>query len=63
MAYLFAYSMRAKTHAHHRMVDDVSEADKKRRLQELIDMFHHGAARRNAARIGKEFVVMVDGPR
>jgi tRNA A37 methylthiotransferase MiaB len=45
-AFLFAYSMRDKTRAHRRLVDDVPELIKKRRLQELIDMHgvrFHGA--------------------
>ena len=32
MAYLFAYSMREKTHAHRRMTDNVPEDIKKERL-------------------------------
>jgi tRNA A37 methylthiotransferase MiaB len=39
MAYLFAYSMREKTHAHRRMQDNVPEDVKKRRLIEMIDTF------------------------
>lgn len=38
-AFLFAYSMREKTHAHRRMVDDVDEAVKKVRLQRMIEVF------------------------
>lgn len=63
MAYLFAYSMREKTHAHRRMQDDVPADVKVRRLQELISAFHEGALQRNQARIGQEYIVMVDGPR
>lgn len=39
MAYLFAYSMREKTHAHRRMQDNVPQDVKKRRLIEMIDTF------------------------
>lgn len=39
MAYLFAYSMREKTHAHRKMQDNVPEAVKKDRLIQLIDTF------------------------
>lgn len=39
MAFLFAYSMREKTHAHRRMQDNVPEDVKKRRLIEMIDTF------------------------
>ncbi|KXN65975.1 hypothetical protein CONCODRAFT_80633 [Conidiobolus coronatus NRRL 28638] len=40
MAYMFAYSMREKTHAHRKFQDDVSDGDKKRRLQDIIKVFH-----------------------
>ncbi|XVF15835.1 hypothetical protein REPUB_Repub09cG0190500 [Reevesia pubescens] len=36
MAYMFAYSMREKTHAHRNYVDDVSKKVKQMRLTELI---------------------------
>ena len=39
MAFMFAYSMREKTHAHRRMKDNVPEDVKKRRLVQLIDLF------------------------
>ena len=38
-AYMFAYSLREKTHAHRRMEDDVPEAVKKERLTRLIEVF------------------------
>jgi tRNA A37 methylthiotransferase MiaB len=39
MAYLFAYSMREKTHAHRRMQDNVPENVKKERLTRMIEAF------------------------
>ena len=39
MAYLFAYSMREKTHAHRRMTDSVPEHVKKERLTKMIETF------------------------
>ena len=39
LAYLFAYSMREKTHAHRRMKDNVPEDVKKERLCTMIDQF------------------------
>ena len=39
MSFLFAYSMREKTHAHRRMQDNVPESVKKERLIKLIDVF------------------------
>ena len=38
MAFFFAYSMRERTHAHRRMVDDVPEPVKKDRLIRMIDL-------------------------
>lgn len=39
MAFLFAYSMREKTHAHRKMKDNVPESVKKERLIRMIDVF------------------------
>jgi tRNA A37 methylthiotransferase MiaB len=39
MAFLFAYSMREKTHAHRRMKDNVPENVKKERLELMINIF------------------------
>jgi tRNA A37 methylthiotransferase MiaB len=39
MAFLFAYSMREKTHAHRRMQDNVPEDIKQQRLVRMIDTF------------------------
>ena len=39
MAFLFAYSMREKTHAHRRMKDNVPEDVKKERLIRMIEIF------------------------
>ena len=39
MAFLFAYSMREKTHAHRRMQDNVPEPVKKERLIKMIEVF------------------------
>ena len=38
-AFLFAYSMRERTHAHRRMKDNVPEDVKKERLTKLIEAF------------------------
>ena len=38
-AFLFAYSMRERTHAHRRLEDDVPEEVKKVRLQRMIEVF------------------------
>lgn len=60
MAYMYAYSMRKKTHAYHQMKDDVPEGTKQRRLQEIVDCFHSIAAVRNRRFIGTEQLVLVE---
>ncbi|CAI8054870.1 Mitochondrial tRNA methylthiotransferase CDK5RAP1 [Geodia barretti] len=61
MAYMFAYSMRKKTHAHHAMQDDVLEEVKKRRLQEIIDTFYSHVGERNRRLVGSHQLVLVEG--
>ncbi|EQC31547.1 hypothetical protein SDRG_10719 [Saprolegnia diclina VS20] len=46
-AFMFAYSMRAKTHASHRMEDNVEEATKLRRLAEVIDTYNTVVTQKN----------------
>ena len=43
VAYMYAYSMRPKTHAFHNFEDDVPELEKKFRLQKLIELFHQNS--------------------
>ena len=61
MAFLFAYSMREKTHAHRRMQDNVPEAVKKERLTKMIDTFKRNQMIKQKAEIGKEHLVLIDG--
>ena len=49
-----------KTHAYHRMTDDVLEEAKKKRLQELIETFHSIALVRNQRFIGSHQLVLVE---
>ncbi|XP_047203027.1 CDK5 regulatory subunit-associated protein 1 isoform X2 [Girardinichthys multiradiatus] len=58
--FLFAYSMR-KTHAFHRLQDDVAPQVKQRRLEECISVFRAEAERVNAAAIGSMQLVLVEG--
>lgn len=44
---MFAYSLRDRTHAAHKMEDDVPGEVKKRRLQEMIDTWRSDATCRN----------------
>ncbi|NWI16527.1 CK5P1 protein, partial [Crypturellus soui] len=62
VGFLFAYSMREKTRAYHRLQDDVPADVKRRRLQELIAVFREEAARANGAAVGSSQVVLVEGP-
>ncbi len=61
MSYMFAYSERPGTLAARKYQDDIPEAVKKRRLQEIIRLqtqvsFHH-----NRRDIGKTFEVLIEG--
>ncbi|KAI8871094.1 hypothetical protein GQ42DRAFT_162239 [Ramicandelaber brevisporus] len=60
-AFMFAYSMREKTHAHRKLKDDVPEDVKQSRLREVIDTFHKVAKQKNARLIGSEQVVLIEG--
>ncbi|NXH47150.1 CK5P1 protein, partial [Dicaeum eximium] len=62
VGFLFAYSMRQKTRAHHRLQDDVPTDVKKQRLEQLIATFREEAARANAALVGQAQLVLVEGP-
>lgn len=61
LAYMFKYSERPGTLASKRLPDNVSEADKGRRLQELIDLQTRLSLESNKRDIGKTFEVMVEG--
>ena len=61
-AFMFAYSMRGKTHAHRTMEDDVSPDVKNRRLNEIIDTFRRNVQIRNTdLEIGMLRLVLVEG--
>lgn len=61
MAYMFAYSMREKTMAHRRYIDDVLEDVKQRRLRELIDLFYAGLKERMLQSISSTVTLMIEG--
>lgn len=61
-AFMFAYSQRAKTAAARHQQDDVPEAVKNARLQEIIAVFREGLAASMAAEIGRRHLVLVQGP-
>ena len=61
-AFMFAYSMRGKTHAHRQMQDDVPEEIKQQRLQEIIQVFRTSVQTRNDEReVGRLRLVLVEG--
>ncbi|KAJ2802560.1 hypothetical protein H4R21_002369, partial [Coemansia helicoidea] len=60
-AFMFAYSMRERTHAHRRLQDDVPPDVKGRRLAEIIDTFHETARARNQRFVGTRGLVLYEG--
>jgi len=61
-AFMFAYSMRGKTHAFRTMTDDVAQDVKGRRLGEIIDVFRESVQMKNEKReLGRLRVVLVEG--
>uniref|UniRef100_A0A8B9LGP0 Mitochondrial tRNA methylthiotransferase CDK5RAP1 n=1 Tax=Astyanax mexicanus TaxID=7994 RepID=A0A8B9LGP0_ASTMX len=61
IGFLFAYSMRKKTHAYHRLQDDVPAEVKQRRLEELISVFREEAAKVSSTLIGSTQLILVEG--
>eukprot|EP00611_Tribonema_gayanum_P000867 TRINITY_DN10660_c0_g1_i2.p1 TRINITY_DN10660_c0_g1~~TRINITY_DN10660_c0_g1_i2.p1 ORF type:complete len:439 (-),score=196.93 TRINITY_DN10660_c0_g1_i2:340-1656(-) len=62
-AFMYAYSLRDKTHAARRLSDDVPADVKQRRLAEVIATFRRGAQERNrSVELGRCRVVLVEGP-
>ncbi len=61
MSYMFAYSERPGTLAARKLKDDVPEAVKKRRLNEIIRLQTAVSLRHNQADIGKTFEVLIEG--
>jgi tRNA A37 methylthiotransferase MiaB len=61
-AFMFAYSMRGKTHAHRQLQDDIPQKVKQQRLQEIINMFRTQVQIRNEEReVGRLRLVLVEG--
>jgi tRNA-2-methylthio-N6-dimethylallyladenosine synthase len=61
LAYMFKYSERPDTAAAKRFPDDVPEAVKGRRLQEIIDLQQQLSLESNRRDIGQRFEVLVEG--
>ena len=61
-AFMFAYSMRGKTHAHRQLQDDIPEEIKSQRLQDIINVFRTQVQQRNDEReVGRLRLVLVEG--
>ena len=61
LAYLYFYSERPGTLAARRFEDDVPLDVKKRRLQELVDLYRSHSLRSMQKEVGKTFKVLVEG--
>jgi len=61
LAYMYFYSERPGTLAARRFTDDVPEAVKKRRLQEMIDLHRTHSLQSMQKDVGKTFTVLVEG--
>jgi len=59
--FLFAYSMREKTHANRRLNDDVPEVEKKQRLAEMIRIFRENQEIRAKENLGRYHCILLDG--
>ncbi|GAB1606962.1 CDK5 regulatory subunit-associated protein 1-like [Argonauta hians] len=60
-AFTFPYSMRQKTRAYHRLVDDVPDPVKAQRQMELARTFREGALQLNTEQIGQLQVILISG--
>uniref|UniRef100_A0A7S3D2G3 Uncharacterized protein n=1 Tax=Palpitomonas bilix TaxID=652834 RepID=A0A7S3D2G3_9EUKA len=60
-AFMFAYSMRERTLAHKKMVDDVPHDVKIRRLNDVISCYHDGLRQRNREEAGRHHLVLIEG--
>lgn len=60
-SYMFFYSERPGTLAQRRYQDDVPEAVKKRRLQEIVELQNRLSRESNVQDIGKAFLVLIEG--
>lgn len=61
-AYMFMYSERPDTYAARKYEDDVPEGIKKQRLSEIIELQNAISLESNQAELGREHVVLVEGP-
>lgn len=57
---MFAYSMRARTHAYHRMEDNVPADIKQKRLEQVIEAFRTSLCVLQDREIGRYHLVLVE---
>lgn len=60
-AYMFKFSMRPNTYAEKHLQDDIPEAEKTRRLEEIIALQGQIALENNREEVGKTYEVLVEG--
>lgn len=60
-AYMFKFSLRPNTYAEKHLEDDVPDAEKTRRLEEIIALQGQVALENNRQEVGKTFEVLVEG--
>lgn len=61
LGYMFKYSERPNTVAQRKFEDDIPEAEKQRRLEEIIALHRENAHFRNNEMVGKIYEVLVEG--
>jgi MiaB/RimO family radical SAM methylthiotransferase len=59
--FLFAYSMREKTFAHRKLVDDVPEEVKNERLARMIKLFQEEQMSKMKSQLGNKEILLVSG--
>lgn len=60
-AFMFKYSERPRTLAERKFEDDVTEEDKSKRLQEVIEIQQKSSLMRNQKYVGQEVEVLIEG--
>ena len=60
-AYVFAYSMRDRTQAFHKLTDDVKHEDKIRRVIQVNEVFRRNSLKINQSMIGSKQLLLVEG--
>merc|ERR1712179_170379 len=59
--YMFAYSLREKTHSHRKLTDDVPEDVKLDRLKRMHDLHRKISEKLNKEKIGSRQLVLIEG--